>query len=436
MVDRAIIMTHMALRDFGSYENMVQTLRAQLPRWAHRIIRDWGRGEGKGDVSRHCWPIVFGIVSAVASGPSVAQDFTEGKSPAQLFAGDCAACHKSPQGLAKSDARSVASFLREHYTTKPEMADALAAYLLASGKASTSNETGRTDSGRGSNRNAEGLRPRGSIPTGDETRPPDSGEAPKSSAKLRSTGKPTENEPRRVHSAATTSDGAESTDEKDGAKPAGRLAPDAKRDADEEGATDTSKPKPRAASREGVPPVATGKLNAYARSGTSDKDKSTESAETRLSKLRSYANSGEAAPPAITAPPKAVASPPLDAAIPTPTAVNPPPVVANSPPVQPATALANPGRASDGERPAITEEPKAPPEDATHAESIDAPKPIVDEGSKPKPRKPAASDGSRSQDGASARPTGRADSAANVPTSPMSFLGRILSGNVRQSNPN
>jgi hypothetical protein len=424
MVDRAIIMTHMALRVFGSYRNTVQTLKARLPQRSHRIIRDWGRGEGKGDVSRHRWPIVFGIVGAVASGPSLAQDFTEGKSPAQLFAGDCAACHKSPQGLAKSDARSVASFLREHYTTKPEMADALAAYLLSSGRASASNDAGRPESSRnGPNRNAD-LRPRAPIGTGDDTRSPDSGEGPKSSAKLHGTGKPADSEPRRVRSTAAT-DGAESTDEKDGAKP---QVP-----ADDEAATDAPKPKPRAASREGLPPVPPGKLNAYARSGTGDKDKVIfDSGDPRLSKLRAYANSGEGAPPAVSAPPKAVASPPPTAASPTaasPTAASPSPILANSPPADTAIAPTNPGPSSDGERAAVTEEPKAPSEDVTHADSIDASKPIVDEGSKPpKPH--------RSQDGASARPSGRADSAASVPTSPMSFLGRILSGGARQTNPN
>jgi hypothetical protein len=432
-------MTHMALRVFGSYRNMVQTLKARLPQRSHGFIRDWGRGEGKGDVSRHRWPIVLGIVGAVASGPSLAQDFTEGKSPAQLFAGDCAACHKSPQGLAKSDARSVASFLREHYTTKPEMADALAAYLLSSGRASAaSNDAGRPESSRnGPNRNAD-LRPRAPIGTGDDTKPPDSGEGPKPSAKLHGTGKPTDSEPRRVRSTAAT-EGVESTDEKDGAKP--------QLPADDEAVTDVPKPKPRAASREGLPPVPAGKLNAYARSGTSDKDRVIfDSGDPRLSKLRAYANSGEGAPPAVSAPPKAVASPPPTAvspiaasppataatpiaAIPPPTAISPSPTLTNSPPADAATAPANPGPSSDGERAAVTEQPKAPSEDATHADSIDASKPIVDEGSKPpKPH--------RSQDGASARPTGRTDSAANVPTSPMSFLGRILSGGARQTNPN
>jgi len=64
--------------------------------------------------------------------PASAQDFSAGKTPAQLFAGDCAACHRSPQGLGRGrDASSLTSFLREHYTTKPANAGALASYLVS-----------------------------------------------------------------------------------------------------------------------------------------------------------------------------------------------------------------------------------------------------------------------------------------------------------------
>jgi hypothetical protein len=71
----------------------------------------------------------------VALGSSAdAQDLSAGKSPSQLFATDCSACHKSAQGLARGkDASSLASFLREHYTTKPQNAGALAGYLASVG---------------------------------------------------------------------------------------------------------------------------------------------------------------------------------------------------------------------------------------------------------------------------------------------------------------
>lgn len=52
---------------------------------------------------------------------------------AKTFASNCSTCHKSPQGLAKSG--QVAGFLRQHYTTGPEMSAAMAAYLVAAGSA-------------------------------------------------------------------------------------------------------------------------------------------------------------------------------------------------------------------------------------------------------------------------------------------------------------
>src|ERR1051325_5946755 len=70
------------------------------------------------------------LVAAFGAAPAVAQDFTAGKTAAQLFASDCSTCHKGPGGLAKGQSVSaLTSFLREHYTTKPESAAALAAYL-------------------------------------------------------------------------------------------------------------------------------------------------------------------------------------------------------------------------------------------------------------------------------------------------------------------
>lgn len=63
-----------------------------------------------------------------------AQNLEAGKSPAQIFNGACAACHKSPRGLVKSvPASSLPGFLRQHYTTSSDMAGALSSYLLANG---------------------------------------------------------------------------------------------------------------------------------------------------------------------------------------------------------------------------------------------------------------------------------------------------------------
>jgi hypothetical protein len=73
---------------------------------------------------------VLGFAMACASAAAPAQDLTAGKTPAQLFHSDCAECHHSPSGIARTrDVHALADFLREHYTTKSETASALAAYV-------------------------------------------------------------------------------------------------------------------------------------------------------------------------------------------------------------------------------------------------------------------------------------------------------------------
>jgi hypothetical protein len=87
-------------------------------------------------LSVRLWKLSVGCLTVLAGscGVALAQDFSAGKTAAQLFASDCSACHKSPAGLARGQsAGSLASFLREHYTTKPESASALAAYVAAAG---------------------------------------------------------------------------------------------------------------------------------------------------------------------------------------------------------------------------------------------------------------------------------------------------------------
>jgi hypothetical protein len=75
-----------------------------------------------------CWAVM----------PAQAQNLEAGKSPSQIFAGTCTACHKSPRGLLKTvPAGSLQGFLRQHYTTSPEMASLLSAFLVSNGAADT-----------------------------------------------------------------------------------------------------------------------------------------------------------------------------------------------------------------------------------------------------------------------------------------------------------
>jgi hypothetical protein len=68
-----------------------------------------------------------------AAGSAAAQEnLDKGKTPAQLYASDCAICHKSPRGLAKGAGRfGLDNFLREHYTASHESAAVISAYLRA-----------------------------------------------------------------------------------------------------------------------------------------------------------------------------------------------------------------------------------------------------------------------------------------------------------------
>jgi hypothetical protein len=88
-------------------------------------------------LSERVWKRSLGVLTACAALgvlPAAAQDYSAGKTAAQLFASDCSACHKSPGGLAKGQSISaLTQFLKEHYTTKEENAAALAAYLSGAG---------------------------------------------------------------------------------------------------------------------------------------------------------------------------------------------------------------------------------------------------------------------------------------------------------------
>jgi hypothetical protein len=67
-----------------------------------------------------------------------AQNLEAGKSPSQIFAGTCNACHKSPRGLLKTvSPGSLPGFLRQHYTTSGDMASLLSAFLVSNGATDT-----------------------------------------------------------------------------------------------------------------------------------------------------------------------------------------------------------------------------------------------------------------------------------------------------------
>jgi hypothetical protein len=114
-----------------------------------------------------------------------AQNLEAGKSPSQLFASSCAVCHKSPRGLLRTvPPGSLQGFLREHYTTSPDMASVLSSYLISNGAADTrsSGPAGPGPDGRKPSHKRVSKRAKPSADKPDaEAQPSDSAE-PKSAA--------------------------------------------------------------------------------------------------------------------------------------------------------------------------------------------------------------------------------------------------------------
>ena len=77
--------------------------------------------------------VAVGVLALGIAGPALAQENIDaGKTPAQLYAQDCAICHKVPHGLSRAGGLfGLQNFLREHYTASKESAAAIAAYLVA-----------------------------------------------------------------------------------------------------------------------------------------------------------------------------------------------------------------------------------------------------------------------------------------------------------------
>jgi mono/diheme cytochrome c family protein len=69
---------------------------------------------------------VIGAALAFAADRALAQsNLDASKSPAEIFADTCGACHESARALKPSNA----AFLRKHYTTGPKQAATMAAFL-------------------------------------------------------------------------------------------------------------------------------------------------------------------------------------------------------------------------------------------------------------------------------------------------------------------
>jgi len=76
---------------------------------------------------RSCMLVI--ALSAFAMPAHAQANLDAGKSPAQIFADTCNACHRSPREVK----RTTAAFLREHYTTGMREATLMAGYLATVG---------------------------------------------------------------------------------------------------------------------------------------------------------------------------------------------------------------------------------------------------------------------------------------------------------------
>jgi hypothetical protein len=106
--------------------------------------------------------VAAAAVMAVAHG----QDLDAGKTGPQLFAQDCSACHRSPQGLTKNmSGGSLVSFLRQHYTSSASSANAVAAYVQAAGAPRVDPKKGREEAKQPAQSRDHSKQARPSTPT-------------------------------------------------------------------------------------------------------------------------------------------------------------------------------------------------------------------------------------------------------------------------------
>ena len=125
------------------------------------------------------------LIVCFAGGAARAQltNLEAGKSPSQIFAGTCNACHKSPRGLLKTvPASSLPGYLRQHYTTSSDMASVLASFLVSNGATDTryqGKDQPKTDLAKGGKEGAkpEGARQEAARPDADGLAPQGEGAA-------------------------------------------------------------------------------------------------------------------------------------------------------------------------------------------------------------------------------------------------------------------
>jgi len=108
-----------------------------------------------------CGLLVVAAIVALGGSVAVAQNLDQGKPAPKLFAESCAACHRSPRGLAKGRFHlTLYLFLQKHYSSSSSSAWALTSYLesVDSGKRVAAKSAAKTGASRSS------VRPPAPVP--------------------------------------------------------------------------------------------------------------------------------------------------------------------------------------------------------------------------------------------------------------------------------
>ena len=77
-----------------------------------------------------CRLLALAVIAVLGASTAGAQDLDQGKPAPKLFADGCAACHRSPRGLAKGRfSLTLYMYLQQHYASNSTSAWALTSYL-------------------------------------------------------------------------------------------------------------------------------------------------------------------------------------------------------------------------------------------------------------------------------------------------------------------
>jgi hypothetical protein len=295
------------------------------------------------------------LIGGIAAVPVWGQNLEAGKSPSQIFAGTCNACHKSPRGLLKTVAPgSLPSYLRQHYTTSSEMAGVLASFLISNGATDTryqskdAKQEAKPAAGSGEQLDRSGRRAHQTPPSQEAAKPDADGLSAQTDSARQG------RSARRPDSAKPASDGqppvqAAIDPGPDGRKSAGkqklgkRGRPGGEEPAKTDGKPDVAKDEPSksepakddASKSESAKDESKGESKSETAKGdTSKPDISKETSKGETSALRV-----DPVPPVRPAPPAPVTSAAASSSAPEPTVAPPPPAV---PAVAPAVTAAMP----------------------------------------------------------------------------------------------